>query len=192
MSDFVIGVTGHRFLTDVEPLRSGIRRAYHALLKEAKAADVVLMTGLADGADRLVMQTLLDEPNLRFHAVLPMSEARYRKTFPDAESRAEFDELLAKSDFVTVLPDLPTADAGYVNLARFLVERSDGLIALYDGEPAQGPGGTAEVVEMMEIAGKPVARVGAGNREPGTTQPTTLGRMQGRVSLRIPPGSQGK
>ena len=39
---------------------------------------------------------------------------------------------------------------------RLLVERSDRLIAVWDGLPARGPGGTADVVAYARALSRPV------------------------------------
>jgi len=62
-----------------------------------------------------------------------------------------------------------------------VVDNCDVLIAVWDGEGAQGQGGTGEIVARARSQGKPVVIVRAGNRKPGTLEPTTLGDEQGRV-----------
>ena len=59
----------------------------------------------------------------------------------------------------------------------------DVLLAVWDGQEAQGLGGTGEIVARARGLGKPVVIVRAGNRLPGTEDPTTLGEEQGRVML---------
>jgi hypothetical protein len=64
-----------------------------------------------------------------------------------------------------------------------VVDNCDVFVAVWDGEGAQGQGGTGEIVERARSQGKPVVIVRAGNRKPGTSEPTTLGDEQGRVIL---------
>ena len=56
------------------------------------------------------------------------------------------------------------------------------LIAVWDGQDGQGQGGTATVVAKARELGLPIAWVHAGNRKPGTLEPTSLGAEQGSVS----------
>ena len=46
----------------------------------------------------------------------------------------------------------------------------------------EGQGGTGEVVAQARARGKPIAWIHAGNRKPGTMEPTSLGADQGRVT----------
>jgi hypothetical protein len=62
-----------------------------------------------------------------------------------------------------------------------VVDNCDVLIAVWDGEGAEGQGGTGEVVARARSQGKPVVIVRAGNSRPGTLEPTTLGTEQGAV-----------
>ena len=54
---------------------------------------------------------------------------------------------------------------------------------VWDGNPAQGPGGTAESVQRARNQRMPVLHVLAGNRRPGTNEPTSLGEDQGRLEV---------
>ena len=54
-------------------------------------------------------------------------------------------------------------------------------MSVADGQPAQGKGGTAEVVAEALKRQMPVIHIKAGNREPGTHVPTSLGPEQGEI-----------
>ena len=58
----------------------------------------------------------------------------------------------------------------------------DVLVAIWDGKGAQGQAGTAQVVARARALRLPIAWVHAGNRKPGTMQPTSLGADHGRVT----------
>ncbi len=49
-----------------------------------------------------------------------------------------------------------------------MVTRSDVLLALWDGQNAQGQGGAGEIVALARQKGLPLAWVKCGNRLPGT------------------------
>ena len=44
------------------------------------------------------------------------------------------------------MPHAPTREAAYEQAGHWIVENSHALVALWDGEPARGQGGTAEIV----------------------------------------------
>ena len=60
------------------------------------------------------------------------------------------------------------------------MEHSAVILVLWDGREAQGVGGTGEIAAAARLIGLPMAWIMAGNRVPGTEEPTTLGENQGK------------
>lgn len=178
-----IGVTGHRLnrisqrqldrLTpQVQPLLGQIAQAAEG----AGAGSVSLVCGLAEGADRHVARLAL-EAGFDLHAVLPFERGTYLHDFPSAASRREFDELLARATRVTVLPGRPgVSSQAYHRAGQELLSQSDMLLAVWDGQPAQGAGGTAEVVNGACGRRMPVLHVSTRHEEP----PVLIWQRQGR------------
>ena len=112
---------------------------------------IVVLSALAEGADRLVAREALE---LGFSLVvpLPMQREEYEKDFATPESLADFRSLLlrAESAFV-VRPAVATSSAdratAYANCGAYIAGRCVELIALWDGEDSP-TGGTAEVVRF--------------------------------------------
>ena len=181
----VVGVTGHRILADVLLIEAGIDRALARIEREAELRDehqrLVVLSPLAEGADRLVVLRALARPTFALHAVLPFPRDDYMQDFSEPDSRAEFLRLLRRAEEVLELSGSPTRDEGYEAAAGCIVEKSDMLIAVWDGKRAQGRGGTAEFVELARRRDLPLAWIQAGNRSPGTLAPTSLGAVQGQV-----------
>jgi len=125
-----------------------------------------IVSGLAEGADRIAITAA--PADWRLEAVLPMPRSEYARDFlgnaAASDSNAEFERLLARAASVTELPLLPAVDvrddAGralhYHALAAFLVRQIDLLVAVWDGQQADGPGGTAGVVARACNEGRPV------------------------------------
>jgi hypothetical protein len=154
-------VTGHRRLDDEAALAARIRDALERArtLVPPTAATPVLLTvvsSLAEGADRLVAREVLADEIALLEVPLPLPLDRYRGDFETEASSREFDELLALA--ITVIEPETSWDAedGYARVGRFVVARCDVLLALWDGLPARGEGGTAEIVEYARSRGKPV------------------------------------
>jgi hypothetical protein len=148
-----LGVTGHRRLDSAD---SGVLRAGVADVLIAAAAagprPPRLATSLAEGADRLVAEVAL-ALGYQLWCPLPFAAAEYERDFSGAESIAEFRALLARAD-VTTMAQQPGAvrDASYTRAGRAVLSASSALLALWDGQPARGEGGTAQIVaEALEL-----------------------------------------
>lgn len=145
----IIGVTGHRFYdaSTAGYLRSHVRDLLLAF--SADDGDARLVSSLAEGADQLVARVAVDL-GIPVDAVLPAEG--YRESL-DEEFAAEFDRLLSDADTVTTLDFAAPDPASYLAGGLAVLERSDALIAVWDGEQARGSGGTAEIVEEARARG---------------------------------------
>jgi hypothetical protein len=131
----------------------------HALLR--------VVSPLAEGADQIVADVALDL-GYRLHAPLPCLAGIYtggfqRPSSPVAEDpHAVFDRLLAQAEAVQVLDGSPSAlldGAAYAAVGRVVLRHADMLIAIWDGLPAEGAGGTAAVVAQARAWQVPVVLI---------------------------------
>jgi hypothetical protein len=146
-----VGVTGHRTLPDDQALADRVREALANVLQLAPRSPateihLVGVSALAEGADRLVARAVLNEPVATLEAVLPFAPHVYLRDFPSNASKREFDKLLAESEMVTTLLAAGSRTEAFERVGEYVVDRSDVLIAVWDGQPAHGRGGTAEVI----------------------------------------------
>lgn len=176
-----VGVTGHRVLADVDLIAAGIDEAVGRLGGLAGGAWSAV-SGLAEGADRLVAAHLLERPGTRLVAVLPLPPDEYERDFADGGSRAVFRRLLARAAEVVVVPPQPTREAAYEAAGLAVLERSDILLAVWDGDEARGRGGTGAIVAEARRRRMPIAWVHAGNRSDAGDRPTSIGPDQGAVT----------
>ncbi len=178
-----VGVTGHRLggLADVRVGAIGdeIALALDTVAAEALALfnreaglfapappTLTLVSPLADGADQLAAQAGLDR-GWRLQAILPFDRATYIRDFDGLEAQARFISLLEQSDCVLELPGDPDDDAeAYMAAGRATIAHCDVLIAVWDGRPPRGRGGTAEVVHMAVAQGTPVIHIPADGEHP--------------------------
>jgi hypothetical protein len=121
-----------------------MRRA-GAARKEAPI-HLAVVSPLAEGADRLVAARVLAREDAELEAVLPMDEAEYEADFASDASKSEFRSLLARASSIHRLPRSPGREEAYAAAGRYVVDRCDVLIAVWDGNPEEGRGGTAEIV----------------------------------------------
>lgn len=145
-----IGITGHRELTPQ------VNEAVADLVRAHLAPYGCGMTGiscLADGADSLFAGAVV-EAGAPLEVVVPAEE--YRAGLP-AEHRPTYDRLLEQAVLVHELPHSASTPRAHMAAGRFLVERCDQLVAVWDGEPARGPGGTADIVSYARSLHRPVS-----------------------------------
>jgi hypothetical protein len=166
-----VGVTGHRTLSDPDALIPAVHAALRGLVErflgpEADPA-LLVISALAEGADRLVAREVLAGPDAALEAVLPLPAREYLADFADEASRAEFTDLLGRAVRVWQAPPGSSRQEAYERAGRRVVDRSDVVIALWDGQPSRGRGGTATIVSYARDQGIPLAWVNtAGSAEP--------------------------
>ena len=178
-----IGVTGHRFLAEVENIIAGVDEALRMIEAAFPGQLLTVISPLAEGADRLVVHRVLARSKARLVVPLPLPKSDYMTDFESAESKEEVLSLLAQADEVIALPPAPTRDQAYEAVGHYVLDHCEVLIAIWDGQSAQGPGGTGDIVAQARRRGLPMAWIHAGNRRPGTEEPITLGKEQGKVSF---------
>ena len=184
-----IGVTGHRQLHDPTALQTLVKQAVdleiESLFPEQSRRNIDLvrsaattpisyrvLSPLAEGADRVVARAILAYPNARLDAVLPLALEDYLEDFASEESRKEFKELLGRCRKPVLLRTRriqdDRSDSGgqaelrrdaYAHVGRYVVDHCDVLIAVWDGKPSRGRGGTAETVRYALEQNRPIIRV---------------------------------
>jgi hypothetical protein len=179
----VIGVTGHRVLTDLPSLERGVKEAISRIEEVFPGQPLSVLSALAEGSDRLVVDEVLRRPNARLLVVLPLPGSDCELDFGTDESRKQFRRLLGKADQVVELPAHATRTAAYEAVGDHVLDHSDVLVTLWDGRVEQGRGGTGAIVAEARVRGLPLAWIHAGNRRPGTMAPTSLGDGQGTVTF---------
>jgi hypothetical protein len=147
----VIGCTGHQTLNP--STADAVRLAIAEELASHDVATMVGLSNLAAGTDQLFAQAVLSAGG-RLHAVVPC--ARYETTFSRPEDLAAFNDLLQAAYRRTQL-DYPTpTEEAFMAGGRVVAAGCDLLLAVWDGKPAGGLGGTADVVAYARTLGKPV------------------------------------
>ena len=184
-----IGVTGHRKLDDPAAMQALVKKAIDAEVEKlfpeesrqniervrragTTAISFRVLSPLAEGADRVVARAVLDDPDARLDVVLPLTLEDYLEDFATEESRKEFENCSAvaesrsfcgrgASGMTAAIPAtrpncaaMPTA-----KWAEYVVDHCDVLIAVWDGQPSRGRGGTAEIVQYAQEQNRPIIRV---------------------------------
>jgi hypothetical protein len=162
-----IGVTGHRSVSGVtveEAVRKLFVRIAETLSTPRTPLSIVVISPLAAGADRVVARVAL-ERGARLEVIAPLPFDEYRKDFVEAIDRYEFDVLLEKASRITAPardlekpPIDPEEQRGldYLHAGEHIVDASEILIAIWDGQPESGTGGTAQIIRYALETGRVV------------------------------------
>jgi hypothetical protein len=146
----VVGFTGHQNLIGVTR-----RQVAHAIVEQlvnVRGEEFTGVTSLAAGADQIFGFCVLAAGG-RLEAVIPADG--YRDTMQNID-QVHFDLLLALSTTVEHLPFREPTNEAYLSAGERVVNKCDLLLAVWDGRPAAGLGGTADVVAYARHHGTEV------------------------------------
>lgn len=181
-----VGITGHRLealppelvpaigdhlATSLEMLRSEALALFRREAEFFSSREPVftLVSPLASGVDQITARIALDA-GWKLQAVLPLGRRDYA-AMQDEASAAELGQLLDAAECVLELPgDAADPLDAYVMAGRATVAHCDLLIAVWDGLPARGRGGTAETIDLALVRGTPILHIPVGRQ----TQPMLL------------------
>lgn len=141
-----IGITGHQTLpaTTLPHITSNFR----TLLNAAGSGTVV--SSLAAGADQLLSAIALGY-GFALEVIVPC--ARYESTFTETELR-DYRSLLRSAASVTTLGFGEPCESAFMAAGQAIVDRCDLLVAVWDGLPARGYGGTGDVIDYARGRGR--------------------------------------
>ena len=142
------GVTGHRVLPP-SVVQCATAHWSRALPAGARLHGV---SNLADGADQLFAAHVLAAGGT-LEVVLPCE--RYAGSLI-ADSRERFEQFRRAAATVLTMPYPEPSEQAFLAAGQAMVDRCDHLFAVWDGRPARGVGGTADIVTYARARGLPV------------------------------------
>lgn len=153
MKKITIGIVGHRDIKVTSQLKKDIDKFFKNLY--AKNKKVILLTPLADGADRLVADIYLEVFKEKAKLIVPMpfNVDRYMEDF-DSKSQEEFKAYLQIAEDVIEVEN--TQGCNYKSVGVYVADKSDILLALWDGTFNHKSGGTGDIVKYARDEGKEV------------------------------------
>ena len=169
------GITGHRpprlsptSHDAISKTCTQVFRAAQGLLEETHARNrgvfasaapsAKLVSSLAEGADVIAAEAAL-QCGMGLSACLPFPADIYARDFTP-ERWADSQRLVAASESVFELGEqLGGSTTAYEAAGRIVMAQSDILIAVWDGDPAQGRGGTAQIVAEAAALHLPVIHI---------------------------------
>ena len=146
-----IGFTGHRALGD----EAKCRKSIFDFLEQRKTSTSGLVYGIssvAAGGDLLFAESCI-QLALPLRVLLPLPVEEFRKDFDEISwSRAE--QVLRKAASVEVTGGNQSREECYYECGIETVQQSRLLLALWNGEPSQGLGGTEDIVSFARGLGR--------------------------------------
>ena len=135
-----VGITGHQKLRDPADW-SWVEASINKILTQCPLP-LVGITSLAMGSDQLFANLILQQSG-SIEAIIPFQG--YEATFEEHE-RQKFTQLLNKASRIEILNKKQSNEESYFEAGKRVVDMAEILIAVWDGKPAAGLGGTADVV----------------------------------------------
>lgn len=164
------GIIGHQHLGS-KATESWVRQMLDQLIENHRVTRG--FTNLAAGADQLYAE-LLASRGIPYTPVLPCR--RYEEAFQDEAARERFNKLLLAAPRIVWLDFDRPSQIAFFEAGKEVVERSDMVFAIWDGKPARGFGGTADVVSYALTRQIPVIHLDTTHLKvvPIRTQPIVL------------------
>lgn len=149
-----LAVTGHRGFSEATTalVDAAVRSE---ISKHAETGALVGLSCIADGADTLFARAILDSGG-ELHVIVPAR--KYRDSLPQ-EHHATYDALIAEAAKIIQLDHVESDSNVHMDASLNMLADADELIAVWDGQPARGYGGTADVVNAAHDRGVPVTVV---------------------------------
>jgi len=155
----IFGVTGHRDIKDTETVKSSVVSLLSKYKNTYKNTPLILLSALADGGDMLVAE-VAKELGFELHVILPYEKEQYLTTITNKEKFDEFVDYASKVITLNCTYVEKKEDDGritkkythcYQQLGQYIVDTSNILIALWDGEEEkENNGGTAAIVRYQK------------------------------------------
>lgn len=160
-----LGITGHRDMQrPYWVVLSNLHSAVEQLGRMVKIDNICLLSALAEGADTIAVEYLLQRFCCRLEVPLPMPASDYEEDFSSPASVQHFRRLLKRADHTFTLSEKALRPDVYELVGKYLVSHCDLLLAFWDGLPALGQGGTASVVASAREKELPICWIKTARR----------------------------
>ncbi|MGI9057178.1 MAG: NUDIX hydrolase [Ktedonobacteraceae bacterium] len=158
---FRIGISGHQQIGDeatIEFVSQQLRELLTTFRCQAqeRGQNILAHSALALGTDQLFVKIAL-EIDIPVEVVIPCSH--YAEIFSTVEAREEYDRLLSRCQDVHRLPFDACSEDAYLAAGHWIVDHSDLVILVWNGYPAAGRGGTADIASYARLVGRPFLHV---------------------------------
>lgn len=137
-----VGITGHQRLPHDDDW-IWVKDEMSKIIKDLPAK-VTGVTSLAAGADQLFADLILKNDGM-IYVVVPFEG--YEESFEKLEDRNRYHDMRVSGMKIEVLPRKISDEESYLAAGQKVVDLSNMMIAVWNGKPAAGLGGTADIVD---------------------------------------------
>jgi len=160
-----VGITGHQRLD--EPANwAWVRKEMDRVLVSLPRP-LIGISSLAIGADQVFANAVLERGGT-LEVIVPF--VGYESTFSEQHDRQAYLCFLASASRVDVLERDRTDQESYFASGKIMIDRSELVIAVWNGKPALGFGGTGDIVANALEHNKRVVQI-----NPATKRVTAIG-----------------
>lgn len=145
-----IGVTGHRSIP--QEAHAHVLAGIQAVLRGLDGS-LEALSSLAVGADQIFADLALAR-GAELTVVVPSGD--YESSFADAAELARYRALKGRAAREVRLDFPHSTDEAYYAAGAYIADHCDRLLAVWDGRPARGLGGTGDIVTYARSLGRPV------------------------------------
>jgi hypothetical protein len=138
-----VGITGHRDLPD--PTCRLVSAEIATELERFRPLHGI--SSLAEGADQIFAEQVL-EAGGALTAVIP--SAHYSQSFATSAGKTAYRQLRERAEEIIELPFPAPSEDAYWAAGQRVVGLAEVLLAVWDGTPSGGVGGTADVVAFAD------------------------------------------
>jgi hypothetical protein len=181
-----IGATGHRKISQTKDLIESIHKTLQTILDNFPAERLSLISPLAEGADQIIAEIGSEYSEVSLIVPLPLPKEEYLKDFETRKGIQRFERLMNTAATIFNLPQAATHLTAYEQLGNYLVENCDLIVAIWNGEPELGKGGTGEVIQKALDNGKNVYWIYANNEKPEALNALKNQKSTGALELLEP------
>ena len=151
-----LGITGHQWRPEID--WDWVEKEIGDAFVELVNVDLAY-SSLATGADQIFADVALRR-GVKVMAVIPLVD--YERFF-EGSSRQWYNRLLMSAEKIELRGDADPQKAFFA-AGRYIVDHVDRLIAVWDGKPAQGVGGTADIVSYAKTTRCPTLHLDTAHR----------------------------
>lgn len=138
-------------------LTAEARMAYGGPDGAAPVPRLLAVSPLAEGSDRLLAEVSLEQ-GFALSCPLPFLRSEYENDFVSDDSKREFRDLLDRAGPAVLELDgaREQQNLSYEAVGRYVVRNCDIVVAIWNGQPGKGSGGTSDIVLFAISHGPPI------------------------------------